>query len=114
MKNPEQKVYSTRYKDYIFVHFENFVQLDLYNTMDLVTMFQEGNEKGQVKWALDMTPIQYIDSSGLGVLSRQGRFLREKSSRLVLVNLQSSVQHLLTACGLNWLFDIQESEKNLQ
>ncbi len=103
---PDYRVELETHGDYILIRFVNYTKLDLYNVRDLVEAFKEQNEKGNIHIAVDLSTIEYIDSSGLGALASQGNFLVKKGTKLNLLTPSSGVMHLFRAGGFNKFFTI--------
>lgn len=102
----ESEIRAKEYKNYLLIQFHQMRQLDLYNARDLERLFKIKNSEGINDFILDMAPIQYIDSSGLGILAGQGVVLQKQSKKLNLINLSESVQHLFRVSGFEKLFAI--------
>ncbi len=104
----------SKYKNFVYITFINYQKLDLYNARDLVEVFKVQNENGSDDIAIDMSTINYIDSSGLGSLATQGMYLAKKSKRLNLISITSSVSHLFKASGFEKMFKIYPDKSFLQ
>ena len=72
----------SKFKNYVLITFINYQKLDLYNARDLVDVFKVQNENGSEDLLIDMSPINYIDSSGLGSLATQGMYLSKKKQKV--------------------------------
>ncbi len=57
---------------------------------------------------LDLTKVNWIDSTGLGELIASLSSTKNSGGNLVLANLQGPVQSLLKMTNLNQIFDIYE------
>ncbi len=106
MENTDFDIKTSAYKNYTLVTFLNLSQLDLYKVTELDSIFKKGNESGRLDWILDMSLIEFIDSSGLGVLARQAMFLNKNGKLLNLIHVHSGVAHLFKASGFEKLFRI--------
>ena len=62
-----------------------------------------------VNIVLDLTKVNWIDSTGLGELIASLSSTKNKDGNLILVNLQGPVQSLLKMTNLNDIFDIYEN-----
>ena len=62
-----------------------------------------------VNIVLDLTKVNWIDSTGLGELIASLSSTKNKDGNLVLANLQGPVQSLLKMTNLNQIFDIYEN-----
>ncbi len=106
MENSDFEIKTSTYKNYTLVTFLNLSQLDLYKVTELDSIFKKGNESSKLDWILDMSLIEFIDSSGLGVLARQAMFLNKNGKLLNLIHVHSGVAHLFKASGFEKLFRI--------
>lgn len=106
MENTDFEIKTSNYKNYTLVTFANLSQLDLYKVTELDSIFKDGNDSGKLDWLLDMSIVEFIDSSGLGVLARQAMFLNKNGKLLNLVSVHSGVAHLFKASGFEKLFRI--------
>lgn len=62
-----------------------------------------------VNIVLDLTKVNWIDSTGLGELIASLSSTKNKDGNLVLANLQGPVKSLLKMTNLNQIFDIYEN-----
>ena len=62
-----------------------------------------------VNIVLDLTKVNWIDSTGLGELIASLSTTKNKGGNLILANLQGPVQSLLKMTNLNQIFDIYEN-----
>ncbi len=104
----------SKFKNYVLISFINYQKLDLYNARDLVEVFKVQNQNGSEDLAIDMSMINFIDSSGLGSLATQGMYLSKKNKRLNLISITSSVSHLFKASGFEKMFKIYPDKSFLQ
>ena len=65
---------------------------------------------GDRKFLLNLTDVDYIDSSGLGELVTSFTTVRNQSGQLKLLNLTKRVQDLLQITKLLTVFDVFNSE----
>jgi anti-sigma B factor antagonist len=66
-------------------------------------------EKDQRKIAVNLRDVEFMDSTGLGVLVGVLRRLKERDGELALLGPQGSVLRVLTVTGLNRVFPIYDS-----
>ena len=95
-------------KDYthIIVHGE----IDLYNANELkekVNMSTDRAASSNV--IIDLKDVEYIDSTGLGILIGIKRRVNEKGGRLILVLYSDRINKLFEITGLNKIFTISRS-----
>jgi anti-sigma B factor antagonist len=67
-------------------------------------------EKGNAKIVLNLSGVQYVDSSGLGELIKTHTTIRHQGGQLRLVNLSKRVSDLLQITKLSAVFDIDADE----
>lgn len=62
--------------------------------------------RGIVRVVLDLSKVNWIDSTGLGELIASLSSLKKKDGNMALSNIQSPVQSLLKMTNLHQIFDI--------
>jgi anti-sigma B factor antagonist len=67
-------------------------------------------DKGNQKIVLNLSEVQYVDSSGVGELVKTHTTMRNKGGQLRLVNLNQRVNDLLQLTKLSSVFDIDRDE----
>jgi anti-sigma B factor antagonist len=67
-------------------------------------------DQGNTKIVLDLSQVQYIDSSGIGELVKTHTTVRNQGGQLKLVNLNRRVNDLLQMTKLSAVFDIEKDE----
>lgn len=68
----------------------------------LVQLIADGN----TRLTIDLTPVDFLDSTGLGVLVGTLKRIRQAEGVLVLVIPQERIRRLFEITGLNKIFDI--------
>lgn len=81
-------------------------ELDLYTAPRLKEELMTVMEDGSLKVIVDMTGVNFIDSSALGVLIGGVKRLKPKDGRMVLVIVDDNVNWIFRITGLNNVFDI--------
>jgi anti-sigma B factor antagonist len=66
--------------------------------------------KGNKKVLLNLGEVNYIDSSGIGVLVSSFTTVRSQGGELKLVNLSKRIRDLLQITKLYTLFDVKDDE----
>jgi len=66
--------------------------------------------KGHKKILLNLVDVNYIDSSGIGVLVSSFSTVRSQGGELKLVNLSKRIRDLLQITKLYSLFDVKDDE----
>ena len=67
-------------------------------------------EAGQVKLILDLSAVEYIDSSGIGMLCEKVNSLRQRHGDIKLVRLTRRTQSLLSMLKLAMVFETFDTE----
>jgi anti-anti-sigma factor len=62
-------------------------------------------------FVFDLSELQFVDSSGLGVLVMATKRVRAEGKKLVLVSPRSQVARLLDITGLNEYFDVKRPDR---
>jgi anti-sigma B factor antagonist len=68
-------------------------------------------ENGGKKIVLNLTEVNYIDSSGIGELVRTYTTVTQQGKQLILLNLTKKVKELLVITKLLTVFQIYETEQ---
>ena len=63
-------------------------------------------DEGVVKIVLDLSKVNWIDSTGLGELIASLSSIKKKDGNMVLSNLQAPVQSLLKMTNLTQIFEV--------
>ena len=66
--------------------------------------------KGNKKILLNLVEVNYIDSSGIGVLVSSFSTVRSQGGQLKLVNLSKRIHDLLQITKVYSLFDVKDDE----
>ena len=84
-------------------------QLIVGNRQELKQKVLAELEEGERKFLIDFDRTGYIDSSGLGVLVRLSKKIREAGGELRLANLNEDLRTLFELTKLDTLFQIADS-----
>lgn len=82
-------------------------EIDLYSVKLLkekITILLDGRKVTNL--LLDLTGVNYIDSTGLGILIGIKRRCTEKGGRMILVSGSDRITNLFSITGLNKIFTI--------
>ena len=88
-------------------------ELDLHTSPPLREHVLELIDGGTDRLALDMTRVDFMDSSSLGSLVTCLKRIRERDGKLVLVGVGGTPMKVLTLTGLDRVFDIVGSTSEL-
>ena len=112
-KEEDYEVLTEDFNKYVIFSFRNFDKLDLYNCRELADKIEEQNKLGKKNFAVDLEPIKYIDSSGLGVIANQAILLSKSDKRLYLLNVNSEISHIFSSVGFDKLFAVVNDRSEL-
>ena len=81
-------------------------EIDIYTAPDLKNkILPLTKEKGK-KITVDLSDVNYMDSTGIGVFISALKSTKENESALELINLQDTVLRLFEITGLNEIMDV--------
>ncbi|NBG89234.1 STAS domain-containing protein [Isachenkonia alkalipeptolytica] len=83
-------------------------EIDIYTAAELKSTFQEMFEKRKEPVEIDFQNLEYIDSTGLGVLIGALKRLKEEDKQITLFHVKPNILKLLNITGLNKIFVIKE------
>jgi anti-sigma B factor antagonist len=85
-------------------------KFDIENTEDFETLFQKQLDTNPSILAIDMTKLDYIDSSGIGTLIKSLNTLKNKKGSLLLVGLKPMILNVFKLAKLDMFFQIMTSD----
>lgn len=88
-------------------------RLDAHNSGDLRDGILKLLETGEDHLVIDLSEVEFIDSSGLGALLSGYKNATLRSGSFVLVGLQSRVQSMFELTRLHRVFDIYPSVEDV-
>jgi anti-sigma B factor antagonist len=83
-------------------------EVDLYTAPRLKTLLTELTGGGRNRLAVDFSGVEFMDSTGLGVLISGLKRCREAGGTLALVGPTESVRKVLGITGLDQVFTIHD------
>lgn len=84
-------------------------ELDLYNAYKIKTLYTKMAEKGINSIILDLTNLDYLDSSGLGSIIYIFSDLKKHNGKMSLCHLSGSPKNLIQMTRLDKLFLIGDT-----
>lgn len=96
-----------------YVNLENALEIkpigevDIYTSPELKNKIYELIEQKNQDLIINGEQLDYIDSTGLGVIMGIYKKLQEKSLNIKVVNLKPNIYKLFDITGLNKVFNIQ-------
>jgi len=100
--------------DVVFQEEPEVVKIKLIGEVDISTVAKlredlyEIVDKNASDVRLDCSDLNYIDSTGLGVLVGVLKKVKEKNKNIYITNLKSNIQKLFFITGLDKVFIIEE------
>jgi anti-sigma B factor antagonist len=83
-------------------------EVDIYTAGKLRDAVTETVENGHYRLAADLADMEFMDSSGLGVLIAALKRLKEHEGELVLVSPRDQMRRILKLTGLDKILTIAE------
>ncbi len=81
-------------------------ELDAENVEDVLAFFQEREGKDEKRIVLDLSELEYVDSSGLGVFVRIMKVRRNSGGDVRIAAPTAEVRKVLELTRLNRVFEI--------
>ncbi len=88
-------------------------EIDVYTSPKLKEKIMEIFEEGTFTFAVNLTDVSYIDSTGLGVLIGGLRRAREKEGQLYIVFSSPRIKRIFEITGLDKTFAVFEKLDSL-
>jgi anti-sigma B factor antagonist len=88
-------------------------EIDLYTAPTLRDALGSAVDGGADRVAVDLRPVGFMDSMGLGVLIGSRRRLTERGGAFALICEEGPVRRVLDVSGLTKVFDVVERPEDL-
>lgn len=88
-------------------------EMDIYTSPQVKKEMVQIAERGVTQVILNLSKIEYMDSSGLSVLIGGLKRLREAGGDLALVGLGLRTQRIFEVTGMSTIFDIYLTEEEV-
>lgn len=92
----------------ITVLFVKDERIDAHNSTDLKNYILHMIEQGNCNIVVQMEPVRFVDSSGLGALLSGFKHAEAKAGKLSLANVQKQVLSMFELTRLNRVFEIYD------
>ena len=89
-------------------------EVDVYTAPQLKQQMISLLEKGASQMVIDLTKVEYLDSTALGVLIGGLKRMREKDGNLAIVCPNPRIRRVFEITGLDKIFDIYNSSEDAQ
>ncbi len=83
-------------------------EIDLFAAPDFKTRLYEAVGDGEVDVILNCSQLEYIDSTGLGILLGALKKVRQNNHHVYIKNLKENVRKLFKITGLDKAFIVEE------
>lgn len=83
-------------------------EVDIYTSPDLKETLTEIINQSNVNMVIDGEKLEYIDSTGLGVLIGALKKIKEKERNITITNIKPNIKKLFDITGLNKVFVVKE------
>ncbi|QTQ13834.1 STAS domain-containing protein [Treponema parvum] len=87
-------------------------EMDLYNSYKLKDLISKMIEKDIKAFVINLDKVDYIDSSGIGVLIYICTTVKKADLQLAITNVHGSVQKVISLTKLNVFFPIVDTVDN--
>lgn len=84
-------------------------EVDIYTAGKLREAVNEAVEAGNYRLAVNLADMEFMDSSGLGVLIAALKRVKEHEGELVLVSPRDQMRRILNLTGLDKILTIRQS-----
>jgi anti-sigma B factor antagonist len=89
-------------------------EVDVYTAPQLKQQMISLLESGAEQMVVDLTKVDYLDSTALGVLIGGLKRMRERDGNLVLICPSPRIRRVFEITGLDKIFDIYNNEQEVE
>ncbi|MDO8683456.1 MAG: STAS domain-containing protein [Armatimonadota bacterium] len=87
-------------------------EVDVYTAPQLKQQMISLLEEGKIEMVVDLTKVEYLDSTALGILIGGLKRVRERDGNLPLICPSPRIRRVFEITGLDKIFDIYNSEND--
>jgi anti-sigma B factor antagonist len=84
-------------------------EIDVFSARAFKTAITRELDRGNYSVVVDLSSVEYMDSTGLGVLVAAFKRAREHQGTIALVGLNRQLTKIFDMTGLNRVFEIRQS-----
>ncbi len=85
--------------------------LDIYTSIDLKNFFEQNIDRNNNNVVINLEKLNYIDSSGIGMLIKQLNYVQELNGKFFIANMKAAIEKVFKVAGLTSYFQtLSESE----
>lgn len=85
--------------------------LDIYTSLDLKATLEDNVNQDGLEVVIDMEGLNYIDSSGIGILIKALNYVQGFNGKLSVANLKPVIEKVFKVSGLTSYFEILSQEE---
>lgn len=83
-------------------------EVDIYTSPQMKEVLMDSLKEKETDIIIDCSKLEYVDSTGLGVLISVLKNVRESENSITLINLKPNIRKLFDITGLDKVFIIKE------
>lgn len=84
--------------------------LDIYTSLDLKNSLEENVKDENVDVCINLDKLNYLDSSGIGILIKSLNYVQGLNGTMCVANLKPSIEKIFKVSGLTTYFEILGKE----
>jgi len=85
--------------------------LDIYTSLDLKSALEEHIKESNLDVCINLDKLNYIDSSGIGILIKSLNYIQSLNGSMCVANLKPSIEKIFKVSGLTTYFEILTQEE---
>ncbi len=85
--------------------------LDIYTSLDLKGVLEENIKDSNMDVCINLDKLNYIDSSGIGILIKSLNFIQSLNGTMCVANLKPAIEKIFKVSGLTTYFEILTPEE---
>ncbi|BDU50643.1 STAS domain-containing protein [Haliovirga abyssi] len=89
-------------------------EIEVYNASEIREELSEMIDNGVKEIIIDLRNVEYVDSSGLGVLVSTMKRLKKINGKMILLSPKNAIKQVLELTSLDKVFTIEYDESNIK